>query len=614
MSTEAVTAPTPPPHNPVTAHKHGGLKELAATAICGNDITSSCLYVSALAILAAGKWAPVALLLVAGVLFLFRPIYGEVVGALPLNGGAYNALLNTTSKRLASMAATLTLLSYMATAVISSLEAMHYVESLAHGSAIVEGLGEHTFVMGGTVLILLVFMILTIVGISESAVVAIGIFVFHMASLTLLAVLGGVYLLLNGFDTLRANMAAPLPEETNGLVILALFFGFSAAMLGISGFESSSNFVEEQAEGVFPKTLRNMWIAVSIFNPLMAFLALAILPLGEVGQHSEALLAHLGDTSGGSTFGPWLKTLISIDAALVLNGAVLTSFIGVTGLVRRMTLDRCLPQFLLKKNRRGTSHRIIIFFFLLGVSVLFITDGELVALAGVYTLSFLSVMILFALGNVLLKIRRTRLPRPERARWSYVVVAIVAVAIGLLGNAIRNPEYLIVFLAYFFPAAIIILLMLGRIGLLRGLLFVVRSISESIGDMTAWASLRIRKAIRRINSQQMVYFTRGDNARMLNRVVLYVRGNEQTNRVKVVNVFPPGGAPPQQLIDDLEFIDKIYPEIDLEFVGMEGEFGPDLIHELSEEWDIPVNFMFIGSPGDHFLYGVAELGGVRLIV
>jgi hypothetical protein len=30
-------------------------------------------------------------------------------------------------------------------------------------------------------------------------------------------------------------------------------------MLGISGFESSSNFVEEQEQGV-SKTLRNMWI------------------------------------------------------------------------------------------------------------------------------------------------------------------------------------------------------------------------------------------------------------------------------------------------------------------------------------------------------------------
>ena len=92
---------------------HKKLNELQATAICGNDISSSCLYVSALTIMYAGQYAWISLLFVAVVLFLFRKIYGEVVGAIPLNGGAYNVLLNTSSKRMASLAATLTVLSYM---------------------------------------------------------------------------------------------------------------------------------------------------------------------------------------------------------------------------------------------------------------------------------------------------------------------------------------------------------------------------------------------------------------------------------------------------------------------------------------------------------------------
>ena len=61
------------------------LNQLEATAICGNDISSSCLYVSALAIVYAGQYAWISLLVVALVLFFFRRIYGEVVGALPLN-------------------------------------------------------------------------------------------------------------------------------------------------------------------------------------------------------------------------------------------------------------------------------------------------------------------------------------------------------------------------------------------------------------------------------------------------------------------------------------------------------------------------------------------------
>jgi amino acid transporter len=580
----------------VSENKRGGLGELPATAICGNDITSSCLYVSALAILQAGKYAWISLLIVAAVLFLFRRIYGEVVGALPLNGGAYNALLNTTNKRIASLAASLTLLSYMATAVISAVAGMHYAHSLWGGLPVAPA----------TILLLAGFMGLTILGIGESSKVAVGIFVFHLVSLTVLLVAGGVYLSTHGLDVARLNFARPV----EGGLVRALFFGFAASMLGISGFESSANFVEEQAQGVFPKTLRNMWIAVSVFNPLMALLALALLPIPAVKVHQEALLSHLGAVSGGS----WLSSLISVDASWVLSGAVLTSFVGVTGLVRRMTLDRCLPQFFLKTTRRGTNHRIIIAFFLLCVSVMLITRGDLLALAGVYTISFLSVMALFGLGNVLLKVKRQRLPRPETARWPALMVAILAVVLALIGNVVLNPTYFRVFLAYFVPTVAVVLTMLGRIGVLKAFLYMVGMMSESVAGMTSRVSVALRSKIDQISNQQMVFFTRGDSLSTLNRAVLYVRRNEHTNRIKVVTVGEDGSIVPPRLKTDLEFLDQAYPEVDIEFVFVPGRFSPELIAKLSREWDVPINFMFIGSPGTHFLYGLADLGGVRLII
>jgi amino acid transporter len=47
----------------------------------------------------------------------------------------------------------------------------------------------------------------------------------------------------------------------------------------------------------------------------------------------------------------------------VLCGAVLTSFVGVSGLLNRMTLDRIFAKLLfLKQNRRGSNYRIIISF------------------------------------------------------------------------------------------------------------------------------------------------------------------------------------------------------------------------------------------------------------
>ncbi len=580
----------------VTEHKHGGIGELPATAISGNDITSSCLYVSALAIAYAGIWAPAVLLLVAAVLFLFRSIYAEVVGALPLNGGAYNALLNTTSKFRASIAACLTILSYMATAVISASEAMHYGHALWHGLPVMEA----------TVALLAAFMGLTILGITDSAKVAIAIFVTHIGTLTLLMLVGGGYVALHGLEVIIANFEAPLPSG----VMTALFFGFAAALLGISGFESSANFVEEQAEGVFPKTLRNMWVAVTIFNPGMAILALALVPIADVDQHQEALLAHMGELAGG----PWLSWLVSMDAVLVLSGAVLTSFVGVNGLVRRMTLDRCLPQFLLRTNPRGTTHRILITFFLLAVSVLLITQGDLRALAGVYTISFLGVMVLFGLGNILLKVKRAGLPRPVRASWLGVLLAMAAVLTGLVGNAVMNPMYLGVFLEYFIPTLLIVSIMLGRITLLKMMLFVVRAVLSYLVQRIGSVTASIRTKIDDINAQQIVFFTRGDNVAKLNNALLYVRRNEHTNRIKVVTVVKDPKDVPARLKHDLEFLDEAYPEIDIEFVVLEGTFGPELIQELSRKWKIPTNFMFIGSPSGHLMYGLAELGGVRLII
>ncbi|MEJ2545776.1 MAG: APC family permease, partial [Calditrichaceae bacterium] len=459
------------------------LSELPATAICGNDISSSCLYVSALSIVYAGKFAWIALLIVAGVLFFYRKIYGEVVGALPLNGGAYNALLNTTSKSVASLAATLTLLSYMATAVISASEAMHYAHALFHGLPVI----------WATLGLLLFFMILTITGIGESSKVAVAIFITHLIALTILVIAGGIYISSHGFDVLKSNYSIPV----EGGVVMALFFGFSAAMLGISGFESSANYVEEQASGIFPKTLRNMWIVVSIFNPLTAFLALTIIPMHEITANQEALLAYMGGASGGN----WLSWVISIDASLVLSGAVLTSFVGVGGLVQRMTLDRTLPQFLLKLNRRNAPYRIMITFFILSVSILFITRGELGALAGVYTISFLSVMVLFGFGNILLKLKRARLPRPERAGPIALFIAITAVLAALIGNAIMNPAYLAVFLEYFLPTIGIVAIMLYRTALLKGLLYVLKYISDKVQSVVSRGNKTVLNLLEDINAQ-----------------------------------------------------------------------------------------------------------------
>ena len=256
--------------------KEKKLGQWLSTGLCGNNITSSALYVVALCSAPAGKYAPIALLCIAALLYLYRSIYEEVVLALPVNGGTYNLLLNTTSKKIASVAACLTMLSYVTTAVISATSAMRYVHSAcAPEACAVFADDPDTSVIVSTLLVIALAAVLNLLGVTESAAVALVIFVTHMATMALLicaslvkAIVdmpteprpdGGAGLGGGGVSNASAVLLPMLQynwqhtEPVHYGVAGAIFFGYSSGLLGVSGFESSSNFVENQVRACAPR-------------------------------------------------------------------------------------------------------------------------------------------------------------------------------------------------------------------------------------------------------------------------------------------------------------------------------------------------------------------------
>jgi len=568
------------------------LNQWLATGICGNDISSSCLYVSAIAAVFAGVLAPVVLMLVVFLLYLYKKVYTEVVEALPLNGGTYNCLLNSTSKFAAALAACMTILSYIATAVISSKTAVEYLHTVYPTLSVLEG----------TIFVLGFFAALAIIGITESAVVALTIFIFHMSTLTAFCILGLVRLPAD-FHIFKANLGTlPVGQD----LLIAISLGFSAALLGISGFESSANFVEEQDVGVFRKTLRNMLIVVAIFNPLISVLSLNLLPLDQIIFHKDYLLSEMAHLMGGSPF----KVIIVLDAAAVLSGAVLTSFVGVTGLVQRMALDQCLPQFLLKKNRRGTSHRIIIAFFLLCASILLVTQGSLLSLAGVYTISFLGVMTLFGIGNILLKIRRKELKRTFRAGWTTILVAITATSLGMFGNVVIDYKNLLYFMQYFIPTVLLVVLMYLRIPILKTILQMLNNLMTRI---LLWRTTVIDQ-ITTITEQQVILFARGGNLSRLNTAFDYIVNNESSRSVLVLHLIGnPGQNQESALKESIRILGEIFPMLNVKLIVRNGKFGPEMIDAVSKEFRVPTNNIFIGAPEEKHMFSIQDLGGVRVI-
>ena len=592
------------------AHRtHKKLGEFFSTAICGNDILSSALYVSGIAAIFAGTYAPLVLLAVGAVLFVYRGVYREVVEALPVNGGAYNALLNAASKTFAALAGVMTILSYTATAVISAKTAIEYLCTFLDRVFPLQHLplppgGFEAWTLPSVILLLFAFAVLIILGVSESARIAAGIFIFHLFSLTIFVTVGLFIFLVHGNAIGAMNtLATQSIIAQHGGLLKTLFLAFSISLLGVSGFESSANFVEEQKHGVFAKTLRNMTLGVAIFNPLIAFVILRVMPLQSILASKDFLLAEAASRMGGTAF----LSLIAIDAFLVLAGAVLTSYVGMSGLVKRMVLDGCLPQGLIKKNSNNSINRIVLVFFLLCSSILFLTNGDLLSLAGVYTISFLSVMTLFALGNLILRATRGELQRPYRAAFPLVLIALCSTLIGLIGNFAIDPKNAAYFLTYFIPATFIVLSVLYKKDFYDGFKKIFRGIPPL-------HRFFLRKHAEATAGRIYVFI---HHISRLSPILEYIKKNESATNITLVHCKHKHHH--IHLAHQIEHalqtlhISGFFQNLNYNVEYLDEPFAPKLLDRYAKQKKIQKNQIFIGSIHHSHDFTYEELGGVRII-
>ncbi|EQC31498.1 hypothetical protein SDRG_10673 [Saprolegnia diclina VS20] len=599
------------------------LGEWRSTAISGNDLLGSCLYSAGLVAASAGYLAPIGFLLVSLVLYVFRFIYEEVVTAFPLNGGSYNCLLNTTSKRFAAIAACMSILSYLATAVVSATSATFYFQSQF----------SELPVLGTSIGILGLFAILNIIGIGESAVVALIIFSFHVLTLTMLVVVSAIYMFKHP-DIIRDNFHTALPNVDfagniiTGNIATALFFGFSSAMLGVTGFETSSNFVESQQPGVFRKTMRNMWAFATVYNILLSLLSLGVLPLNAPDgllANESTVLAQMGYIAGGK----WLQLWIAIDALVVLAAGVLTSFVGITGLILRLSNDRVMPAFLTNQNAcRSTPHWISILFFIVSASLILVLDANIKILGGVFTFAFLSMMFLFGAGCITLKLKRQDIPRDVQAPWWACILGVTMVGIGYFCQLLGNPQVLVYFFLYFIVIATVVFGMVERVAILRVLILVVNLVcgsdrrepsSLSKGRYFERESNRVAKltqAIKDINERPMIFFVKAPRLTTMNKAIMYVRANEITQHLRFVHMYADETdanlAAIQEMRDMVTLFDSMYPKLQMDFISIHGAFDPAMIEWIAREYDIPTNTMFIKQPSNLAAHKVSSRG-VRVI-
>ncbi|KAH9116592.1 hypothetical protein LEN26_008458 [Aphanomyces euteiches] len=523
------------------------LSEWFATAISGNDIMSSIMYSAGIVVVKGGNLAPVCFAIVSFVLYLYRFIYSEAVMAVPLNGGSYNLLLNTTSKKVAAVAACLSTLCYLATSVVSATTSSYYLKTSVPDLP----------VNGVSIALLGLFALLMLLGIRESSMTAFIIFAHHMVCLTVLAVVCLVYAIKNPRVIHDNYVGMPYPSvdfvgsQIDGNFFTAIFFGFSEAMLGVTGFETSANFVEEQKPGVFPKTLRvSFVVSLRIEScPIFFFVVATSLVL---------ILDSDATTLGGVYTYSFLSLMFLFGAACIL----------------------------LKLKRHDIPRTITAPWHACFLGIPLVTCGIVGNLLGdPKTLLYFALYFIFVATIVFVMLERVFVLR--------VLVAFVNMFVKEKVKDQVDPPVMDVEV----NAAVVQTVPDTNAKLL-----------ERDGDHVAM----LTRAIKEINSKPIVFFVKQANMTILNKAILYIRRNEITHNVRFVHVYqaetPHALETVANLREMVTLMETLYPKLKIDFYAIVAPFEPATVEWISKKYDITTKLMFIKAPSTISVHKISSYG------
>jgi hypothetical protein len=149
-----------------------------------------------------------------------------------------------------------------------------------------------------------------------------------------------------------------------------------------------------------------------------------------------------------------------------------------------------------------------------------------------------------------------------------------------------------------------------RIPILRTILQVLNNLMTQI---LLWRTNIIDK-ITAITEQQVMLFTRGGNLARLNTAFMYILKNESSRSVIVIHLYNhPEHNKEKDIQESLDTLKKIYPTLKSNLVVRKEKFSSEIVNELSKEFGVPINNIFIGAPEEKHSFSIQDLGGVRVI-
>jgi amino acid transporter len=447
----------------------------AAIVLC--DLGSSAFYAGGIAEQAVGEAAPWFILGIMLFSFAVRAVYVESCSMFT-RGGVYRVVKEALGGGFAKLSVSALMFDYILTGPISGVSAGQYITGLMNELMVVANTSHwlppalidpkgnpFQFDMNYTsavfaALVTIYYWWENTKGIKESSGKALRVMQITTVMVAILFAWGIFSVLFTPGVHLPP---APIPSNLkfsndalgflkgHGLPLLGWFgilMAFGHSVLAMSGEESLAQ-VNREIEHPKLKNLKRAAIVIAIYSLIFTggatILASMLIPLGEHLKYQDNLIAGLAMYMVGPLF--WriaFRVFVVLVGFLILSGAINTSMIGSTGVLMRVAEDGVLTDWFRKPHHKfGTSSRIINMVFILQMSTIILSRGNIITLGEAYAFGVIWSFTFNSLAMLVLRWkykgeRGWKVPPNFRIGKTEIPVGLFSVFLVLLSVAVVN--------------------------------------------------------------------------------------------------------------------------------------------------------------------------------
>ncbi len=431
----------------------------ASIVLC--DFGSSAYYAGGIAMNAFGPafpWFIMGVMLFSG---LMLGVYTESC-LLFVRGGVYVVVREAMGKVMAKLSVSALIFDYTLTGPISSVTAGLYLGGLLENVLPLMHINWHVparaFAVVFALLVTGYFWRENIRGVEESADNNLKIISFVTLVAVVLIGWAGLTLYHRGFTlppfhpvftdkALGWTVHFPWLKAVGALGII---MAFGHSILALSGLETLAQVYREIEDPKFEnlkKAVITIFVFSVLFTGLLTFMSSLIIPPDLVaGKYADNLLSGLALELDGPYWARLgLQTMVVISGALMLVGAVNTSFVGSNGVLNRVADDGILHDWFRHLHKKyGTTYRIINLVAITQILIILISRGDIFLLGEAYSFGVLWSLTFDTLSMIILRFKKRdeeqewRFPFNVKSGGVYLPIGLVAVLLVLLAATGMN--------------------------------------------------------------------------------------------------------------------------------------------------------------------------------